>query len=137
MFDVTAGADLTQRHDCKLLFTYIKEHKPLVVMGPPCTTFSHWSHVNKIYYPDSYAHQRAIGTALAKVAAKVAQIQANGGRYFVLEQPAGSKMFSLPCMRTLLHNGDIDNVTFPQCALGLVIDGAPILKRTAICTRSV
>ena len=61
-FDIVTGADLTKYHNQQVLLNYIRQHRPLViVMGPPCTAFSSWSHINQYNAPNTYTASRQTG----------------------------------------------------------------------------
>ena len=48
-FDLVTCYDLTKESDQAHIIKYITTHEPLVVvMGPPCTSFGAWSHLNRI-----------------------------------------------------------------------------------------
>ena len=54
-------------------------------------------------------------------------------RYFLLENPANSEIFTLDDFRQLWATGKVGAVTFPQCAVGLVSpEGHPLLKMTTL-----
>ena len=47
-FDLVNGFDLTKESHQKEVEKYIADHRPLVVvLGPPCTSFGHWLHLNQ------------------------------------------------------------------------------------------
>ena len=75
-FDLLSGADLTKEEDAKLLFSYIRRHRPLVIiMGPPCTAFANWSRFNRVAHPVAYGEIRSIGLKLANLTASIAAEQ--------------------------------------------------------------
>ncbi len=132
--DIVSGVDLTKQEHARRLLEYIDVHKPfVVVMGPPCTTFSSWSHFNRVMNPSDFQVKRVIGEKLANLSALVARRQLEAGRHFLLENPRGSELFKLPSMVKLRRDYDVADVTFPQCAVGLKSpDGQPILKWTTL-----
>ena len=101
-------------------------------MGPPCTPFASWSHLNRKLHPESWGATRKVCEILADVAAHVAMIQLRAGRHFVIENPDPSDIWHLDSFLQLWNTGKVGKVTFPQCALGLQVDGEPILKRTTL-----
>ena len=133
-FDIVTGADLTKYHNQQVLLNYIRQHRPLViVMGPPCTAFSSWSHINQYNAPNTYTASRQTGETLARLAARVASVQLEQGRHFIIENPRGSEMFRLPAFRALWNTGRVKAVNFPQCAVGLRSpEGVPLLKHTTM-----
>ena len=83
-FDLSTGADLTDKKVQRILYEYVEQHQPLVVvMGPPCTAFASWSNCNRWKYPHSWQRSREIGMILAEVAAKIIEIQMKKRRFFV------------------------------------------------------
>ena len=136
-FDLVIGFDLTKESHQKEVERYIADHKPLVVvLGPPCTSFGHWSHLNQYRYPDTWLKSRWVGETLAKFAARVCWIQLRANRHFLVENPAGSELFHLDCFEQLWTSGRVVKCRVPQCALGLMIDGMPIYKNTTLFASS-
>ena len=135
--DLVTGVDLTKPERQKELFDVLESSKPLVVvMAPPCTAFGGWSHVQRVRDPKAFAKARAKGEQLADLCAKVAQRQIEAKRHFLIENPRGSEMFSLPSFRKLQQRG-IVTVNFPQCAVGLQSpNGQAIQKFTSLWASS-
>jgi hypothetical protein len=134
-FDVVVGCDLTVDSNVRLLLQYIDQHKPTVVVGgPPCTAFGSWSRYNRVHAPESYAERRRVGVKLAEVFCRVARLQAQAGRFWLCENPAGSELFKLPCFEELWSRGrGLCSINFPQCAVGLKSpEGHPLLKWTTL-----
>ncbi len=73
---------------------------------------------------------------LAKLTAKVAMLQLVEGRYFLIENPAGSDLFNLPEFQTLWATGQVGKIIFPQCTVGLETPDEqkrePIFKETEL-----
>ena len=68
--DLTTGIDLTCPEQVAMLWRYMKEHCPrVVVCGPPCTSFGAWSRINRKRNPAAFYESRRIGTLLANLAA--------------------------------------------------------------------
>ena len=128
------GVDLTRQQAVNDLMKYLETHKPLVViMAPPCTTMGGWSHVRQVRDPKAFEQERAIGEKLANLCARVALIQLESGRHFLVENQRGSELFGLRGFLALTKTGRIVKCNFPQCAAGLRSpDGMPILKFTTI-----
>ena len=132
--DVIAGADLTDRQNQEMLRSYFQKHKPFCIIGgPPCTSFSNWSRFNRTKWPETWKRSRIVGEALAQVMADAIELQMRGGRFFLMENPAGSEIFDLGCMQRLKNIAPVGSITFPQCALGLVsLEGVPLKKMTTL-----
>ena len=132
-FDLTSGVNLHNPDDVRALFDYLRTHRPLVViMGPPCTAFGSWSSWNAIHNWAGYNASLQEGLPLAKLAARIAKLQHEQGRFFVCENPWLSKLWYLPCWQALLQLPEVLTAYADQCAYGLVtIDGEPTKKPTA------
>ncbi len=121
-FDIVCNMDLCNPQHATQLHDYVTFHKPLVIVGgPPCSAFSNWSRYNRVHSPETYAKTRAMGVTLARVFARIAELQMRAGRYFLCENPAGSELFQLPEFIKLWTTGQVGSVNFPQCAVGLVL----------------
>ena len=85
-FDLVIGFDLTKELHQKEVERYIADHRPLVVvLGPPCTSFGHWSYLNQYKHPETWRKSRWIGETRAKFAARVCWIQFRANRHFLVE----------------------------------------------------
>ena len=132
--DLVTGVDLTSSRDVALLMQYIHHHQPaVIVMGPPCTSFGNWANLNKAINSETYAKSRWIGERIARVCAKIARIQVEAGRHYLIENPRGSQLFSLPEYEALMRTTAVTVVNFPQCSVGLLSpEGLPLLKWTTL-----
>lgn len=89
-FDIVIGVDLTNEADQREALRYLDAYKFLVVvMGPPCAGFGHWSHLSRYIHPEIWGKTREVGECLAAFAAKVCKVQLVGGRHFLLAAPPG------------------------------------------------
>ena len=118
---------------------YIDRHRPLVIVGgPPCTSFSKLSKMNRCKFPSQWRASRVIGERLAQVMADACERQHREKRFFLVEQPANSEMWELGCFKKLWSRGNMASVTFPQCAVGLKSpEGIPLLKWTDLWSNSM
>ena len=122
--DLITGADVTRKSDADALLGFIRTMRPAIIaMGPPFRLLDN-------------STTRARGESLAKLAAEAATAQITGARHAIIENPSASTMWSLPCFRKLWSTGKIGRITFPQCALGLVVDNEPIQKLTTLWATS-
>ena len=103
-------------------------------MGPPCTAFSNWSHLNRVTNYETWKRSHVKGKVLADFAAEIALLQLQYNRHFIIENPAGSEIFSLPSFKRLYDTKCIAAINFPQCALGLRVHGDLIYKYTTLWT---
>ena len=108
----------------------------MITMGPPCTSFGSWSHLNRVKYRKTWEESRRIGEALANFAVAVAMKQLSCGRHFLIENPRGSEIFRLPSFERLWKTGRVCKMDIPQCALGLTVLGQPIRKMTTLWASS-
>jgi hypothetical protein len=89
-FDLTCGFNLLNPKHVQLLFQYVEEFQPVVVvMAPPCTGLKGWAGVNQVVNPEGHARSVENSTALGKLAAAIAAIQLDAGRHFIAENPVG------------------------------------------------
>ena len=79
-FDLVIGFDFIDQKHRQTVFTYLKIHRPLVaLLGPPCTGFGHWSHLNRYIHPDTFHKIRKVGECLAVFVAEVIWVQLHAG----------------------------------------------------------
>ena len=98
-FDLVIGFDLVNEEQQEQVLSYFRKHKPLVVvLGPPCTGFGHWSHLNRYIHPDIWSNSRKTGECLAASIARVIRVQFDAGRHLIFENPAGLELFHLACI---------------------------------------
>ena len=130
-FDVVVGIDLLKKDECQKLLDYIDQHAPkVIVLGPPCTAFGPWARYNKIFAFDAWSRSYAIGLPLALLAAKIAKIQMDSGRFFLCENPWASELWNLPAWQAILVRCFV--AYCEQCVFGLTdADNQPTLKPTA------
>jgi hypothetical protein len=103
-FDIAMNVDLTKTSDIQGLFHYLKVHKPRVIIaGPPCTSFGGWSFLNRIKHPATWLATRKIGELLANITAYACNMQLDRGDHFLVENPLGSEMWTMPAWRNLLR----------------------------------
>ena len=127
-FDITSGFDLRRADDTRMLVHYVSTRRPLVlVMAPPCKGFGALQHLNKIINPSAWQYARQEGLPLAKLCARLAELQIEGGRHFIVEQPAGSTMFQLPEWKKLASDHKLYQCQFDQCCVGLRMNRPPYL----------
>ena len=119
------------RHE--ILQTIRLTRPKVIIMAPTCTAFSGWARLNQL--KASHQHQRSLqnGIACSRFAAAVAEEQLRHHRHYVLENPAGSSLFTRPEWVMLRRRYQLHEVVFPQCAVGLVSPGGrPIKKMTVM-----
>ena len=132
-FDLTTSVNLLQASERHALLAFIHEVKPLcVVMGPPCTAFGSWSRYNRLVANEAWLSSLKIGLPLARVAADIANIQHDAGRFFICENPQSSQLWLLPEFVRLRQRKGILLATADQCQYGLTDPaGVPTMKPTS------
>ena len=120
--DLETGWDLLNKEHRDALLKLIKNVRPRAIMlSPPCTVFSNLQQLNVWRVHPQVSEQRLqIGRELLQVAAEVAALQADSGRGFVLEHPAGAKSWQEDYMVALTSRSDTFVAIFDQCRYGLV-----------------
>ena len=91
-----------------------RRDKPLVItVSPPCTLFS-------IANQGPIDQKELAGAVeLMKFAVEMCDIQGRNGRYFVFEQPQGSRAWDLVTVKDMATKSDVWITTMHQCMYGL------------------
>jgi hypothetical protein len=96
-YEICAGFDLTCPKQVQQLYAYLKQKRPLVLIaGPPCTSMGGWSRLNRVLNYAQWRATRDIGEQLSRVTANAAHRQHQAGDHFLVENPLGSDLWSLP-----------------------------------------
>ena len=131
--DVVTGTDLTDPAEARKLLKFLDDWRPeVIILGPPCTAFSAWSKCNRSRNAATYRASRIIGEKLAELTAEICMRQLEKSQHFIVEQPAHSDMYQLPCFVHLWKTRKVGSITFPQCPMGLRVDDEPIYKLTEL-----
>eukprot|EP00971_Amphidinium_carterae_P349761 6491208-Amphidinium_carterae.2 len=132
--DLVTGFDVQQPRIRQQVWQYVHKTRPtLIVMSPPCTAFCAWSRLNRVNHPKTWQLSMQVGSACSRLASQLAAEQMRMGRHFIVEQPAGSTMFTRSEWQSLGQAQRIYKVSFPQCAVGLRSPlGRPIRKMTTL-----
>ena len=110
--------DLRNRKDQNEVRRMIRRDKPLVLtVSPPCTLFS----IANQGPIDSKELAGAI--EMMKFAAEVCDTQRREGRYFIFEQPQGSRAWDLGAVKEMMTKRDVWVTTMHQCMYGLRTKG--------------
>ena len=130
-FDIVAEFDLLRPADVDFFWYYMQSAKPfLAVMSSPCTGLAGWQSLNKVINYEAWSRSRRVSIPLGRLAGRTALFQLQGKRHFFKEQPAGSDLYKLAEWEEVQRITQIPPAIFHQCMLGLVWQGAPILKPT-------
>eukprot|EP00971_Amphidinium_carterae_P236579 4695447-Amphidinium_carterae.1 len=119
------------------MWSYLKQVKPLMtVMAPTCRPFGGWSHFNRRMHPEAW--ERSLQQALphAVLCSEVAKWQMQQNRYFVVEQPETSDMWTYGVWPEVLEQPVVEYVCFDQCQVGLLVEGCPAKKPTVLVSNS-
>ena len=109
----------------------IREDRPLVLtVSPPCTFLS-------IANQGPIDPRELAGAVeVIKFGIEMCDIQRREGRYFVFEQPQGSRAWDLEAVKKMVMRQDVEISTTHQCMYGLkardTIGEAPAYKPTRI-----
>eukprot|EP00971_Amphidinium_carterae_P173803 3445275-Amphidinium_carterae.1 len=138
--DLCCGIDVRDARTRHEVHQVVKTQKPLLVIAaPPCTAFSGWARLNR-QNPSSrstWEKSHLNGITCSKFAASIVELQLQGKRHFLLENPSGSDLFDRPEWQRLLATYAIDRVNVDQCSLGLTSPlGHPIRKATTLWASS-
>eukprot|EP00971_Amphidinium_carterae_P156071 3094356-Amphidinium_carterae.1 len=133
-YDLCVGHDLLDSAVEKAMWAEIRESCPhTVVMSPPCSSFANWSRLNRVINKQSWEEKRRIGERIARICAQVARHQIAQNRCFIMENPMGSDLWSLPCMKSLVtDHPSVQSVCFHQCSYGLQNHRGELLKKGTI-----
>ena len=117
-FDLTCGFNPRDSRHIELLFQYFEFCKPTVVdMAPPCTGLKGWAGINAVVNPQGHQQSVENSEAMGRLAAKIAILQLNAGRHFIVENPEGSALWELSDWKRL--RAHVARVRFDQVQLGL------------------
>ena len=121
--------DLRTKKDQNEVRRLIKRDRPLVLtVSPPCTLFS-------IANQGPIDPRELAGAVeMIKFAMEMCDIQRREGRYFVFEQPQGSRAWDLEAVKKMVMRQGVDISTMHQCMYGLkardTMGEAPAYKPT-------
>ena len=106
--------DLRNKKDQNEVLRMIRRDKPLVItVSPPCTLFS-------IANQGPLDKKELAGAIeMMKFATEVCDLQSREGRYYVFEQPQGSRAWELAAVKALMTKRDSWVTTMHQCMYGL------------------
>ena len=120
----------------------VKDGKPMFVIGsPPCTAMSTMQNINK-GRRDPKVVEKEIEEARGHVrfCRELYLMQAESGRFFVHEHPAGASSWTMKEMVELATKKGVDIVTFDMCCFGMTArkgeKEGPVRKRTKIISNS-
>ena len=120
-FDFVTRFNSLSPKDFAALKGYVRVHRPYVmVMGPPRTAFGNWCRPSRFLHLETWKRTRVIGEHLASLLAALAHHQLFHGRYFPIENRAGSEMFLSDPLAKVRRTGRVFAVNFRCVQLGYV-----------------
>ena len=115
-FDLTVGIDLTSKRDVELLWMFMQNKKPkVVILALPCRCYSSLSALNKVINFEGWERSFQVDKVLVLLASQIAAYQASQGNHFVIEQPAGSRMFQSKEWCSAMKGIPVHECVFDQC----------------------
>ena len=135
--DLTNGWDFTKASHRKRALDLIRDLCPiLVILSPPCTTFSQLRNLsNYKRAPQQVRAEEAEGLLHLEFAVQIANIQRRAGRGFLFEHPKSATSWHTPSLARLADQPDVFSVTVDMCGFGLKsLNGLPALKPTLLLT---
>jgi hypothetical protein len=95
-YDLVAGINLLSTAAVQQVEHYVAVHKPrIMLLSTPCTGMKGFASLNKQKNPEAYHRGRCNSVPLARLSARVAMRQLDGGRHVVAEHQRGSDIWSL------------------------------------------
>ena len=137
-FDLVCSCDLNSPINQQKVLSYIKEHRPLiVVMAPTCTPFGPMSHLVRRMSPEAWQRSlkqaRPHGRFCGRVAKEVDQL----GIFFLAEQPFPSELWNEPEWKVVFARPNTKSILIHQCAAGQKgPNGGPAKKPTTFVSNS-
>eukprot|EP00971_Amphidinium_carterae_P226604 4494436-Amphidinium_carterae.2 len=136
--DIVAGDkyDLSKKSGRQLLkATWLKEKPALLCAAPPCTFLAGFSKLNSLHDPERFREGRKQAEVIANAVADLCEKQAYQGKWFLIENPQRSDLWSIPSIDRLLRVSGTRRVVLDQCRYGLVDEkGVAIKKPTVLLT---
>ena len=128
--------DLRKENDQKIFWTLLARRSPkLLVVSPPCTTFSSLQYLRKTPMKDQ---EREEGVQLLRIGIRACRSQLRSGRGFIFEHPLTASSWQDEDMKKLREHPDVMELTIDQCMYGLAshdeLGTAPAKKKTRILT---
>ena len=128
--DLQPGQDFRDDDVQREIYKILQRFKPwLLIMGIDCRLWSIFNeNLNYGNNKELLEHLRAMELPLVQLACSVAILQAKAGRFFLLENPERSRLWSLPIIQEILKMPGVWSVVLDTGAWGAEIDGQMIIK---------
>jgi Reverse transcriptase (RNA-dependent DNA polymerase) len=130
-YDLCCGIDLTSPREVSALLEHVATARPLIIIaGPPCTSFSSWSRLNRSLHYETWVVSRTVGERLARLVAMLCNAQLQHQRHFLVEHPAASEMWAMKEFQQLLQDRRVHQTVIDQCAYGLADAEGTLIKKS-------
>ena len=117
--DIRNGYDFKLASDRHRAIEYVREVKPLLIVGSPeCRMFSTLQNLSP-WTPKRQAEYQAAKLHI-NFCTKLYKMQLDEGRLFLHEHPAGASSWSLPSVAEMSRLNNVHTVIADQCMFGLV-----------------
>ena len=129
------GWDFIRAIDRAAAIKWVKKHKPFfLVLAFPCGP---WSPLMRLNPAHDLAEKQEVGLELIRFAIELSEIQLEGKRHFLMENPTPSSCWKLPEMIKFLEEHFVHLARFDQCRFDLKsATGNFHRKSTTIATSS-
>ena len=115
--DLRTGYDLLAAKGRRKAMEVIERHQPKIIhRAPVCGP---WSQMQNINDPSDTFQKRKKYLPMVEFCAGVALYQIEHGRYFIIENPATSKIWLTKCFQSLLMKHAVTYGTLDMCAFGM------------------
>ena len=135
--DLSTGWDFYKPSHQKAALRLVNELQPvLIVLSPPCTTFSALRNLSNFKRDQAtVAQEEAEGRLHVRFSVQLARIQLRAGRGFLFEHPRNATSWTTTELQQLRQQEGVHAVTVDLCRFGLTTSkGAPALKPTLLLT---
>ena len=135
--DLSTGWDFCKPSHQKAALRLVNELQPvLVVLSPPCTTFSALRNLSNFKRDQAtIAQEEAEGRLHVRFSVQLARIQHRAGRGFLFEHPRNATSWTTTELQQLRQEDGVHAVAVDLCRFGLKTSkGAPALKPTLLLT---
>ena len=135
--DLSTGWDFCKPSHQKAALRLVNELQPvLIVLSPPCTTFSALRNLSNFKRDQAtVAQEEAEGRLHVRFSVQLARIQLRAGRGFLFEHPRNATSWTTTELQQLRQQEGVHAVTVDLCRFGLTTSkGAPALKPTLLLT---
>eukprot|EP00435_Cladocopium_sp_Y103_P030018 s1428_g7.t1 len=135
--DLSTGWDFCKPSHQQAARRLVNELQPvLVILSPPCTTFSALRHLSNFKRdPAIVAKEEAEGRLHVRFSVQLARIQLRAGRGFLFEHPRNASSWTTTELQQLKDQDGVFAVAVDLCRFGLKTSkGAPALKPMLLLT---